>query len=156
MSVNWSYFNKFEPLEDIYLPSSGQGNTKATQLVTAVAKIVYKYFNDGDTYDNTNIYWYEGMNDLSSYANWIHNNYSFLGNMLERIWEPGFSESDYQDLLKDLCNAVFRETWLEKENDKPAVGDIYEAEGPFSIEEPEDEEDDYWEEDEEEDWDEDY
>ena len=40
MSVKWSYFNKFEALEDKYLPIKGEGETKATQIVTSVCKLV--------------------------------------------------------------------------------------------------------------------
>ena len=41
----------------------------ASQLVTAVNKLVYKWYNDGDVYDNIHSLdnW---ANDLSSYANW--------------------------------------------------------------------------------------
>ena len=49
----WSYFDKFETINDRYLPSQGEGETKATQVVTAVTKLVYKWYNDGDVYDNT-------------------------------------------------------------------------------------------------------
>ena len=61
----WSYFNKFKELNNKYLPDMGEGETKATQVVTAVTKLVYKWYNDGDVYDNT--YMMKGWcNDLSS------------------------------------------------------------------------------------------
>ena len=65
MAVDWSYFDKFDPLQDKYLPNRGEGDTIATQIVTAVAKLIYKWYNDGDVFDNT---WYlDGwLNDLSS------------------------------------------------------------------------------------------
>ena len=51
------------------------------QAVTAVSKLVYKWFNDGDVYDNR--FALPGWaNDLSSYANWIEkyipNTFTFL------------------------------------------------------------------------------
>ena len=66
--VNWSYYNKFKPINDKYLPSYGEGKNKAEQAVTVVNKLVYKWYNDGDVFDNS--YYLEGWgNDLSSYAN---------------------------------------------------------------------------------------
>lgn len=70
-SVDWSYFNKFDRANDEYLPSTGEGDTMATQVCTAVTKLVYKWYNDGDVFDNS--YGLEGWaNDLSSYANWLY------------------------------------------------------------------------------------
>ena len=71
MAVDWGYYDKFDGLNDKYLPISGEGETKATQIVTAVSKLVYKWYNDGDVFDNT--FHLEGWaNDLSSYANWLY------------------------------------------------------------------------------------
>ena len=70
MATNWDYFDRFEGIEDKYLPVQGEGETKASQIVTAVAKLVYKWYNDGDVFDNT--HHLEGWaNDLSDYANWL-------------------------------------------------------------------------------------
>ena len=70
MAVDWSYFNQYEELINVYMPIQGEGDTMATQAVTAVNKLIYKWYNDGDVYDNT--YQMNGWaNDLSSYANWL-------------------------------------------------------------------------------------
>lgn len=53
MSVDWGYFDKFEWADEKYLPCRGEGETKATQIVTAINKLVYKWYNDGDVFDNT-------------------------------------------------------------------------------------------------------
>lgn len=34
--VNWNYFDKFKGVKERYLPDRGEGETKATQIVTAV------------------------------------------------------------------------------------------------------------------------
>ena len=47
-SVDWGYFNKFEDTIDKYMPSSGEGETMASQIATAINKLVYKWYNDGD------------------------------------------------------------------------------------------------------------
>ena len=68
--VNWSEFDQFDSICDKYLPASGEGDSMATQIVTAITKLVYKFYNDGDVFDNT--YHLSGwVNDISSYANWL-------------------------------------------------------------------------------------
>lgn len=42
MRVDWDYFNKFNNISKKYLPDIGQGETKATQIVTAVSRLVYR------------------------------------------------------------------------------------------------------------------
>ena len=67
-SVNWGSFNKFEDIIHKYMPAMGEGETLASQAVTAINKLIYKWYNDGDVYDNR--YSLQGWaNDLSSYAN---------------------------------------------------------------------------------------
>ena len=69
------YFNKFKQINDSYLPDTGEGDTMATQICTAVNKLIYGWYNDGDVYDNT--YMIDGWcNDLSSYANWLYGHVS--------------------------------------------------------------------------------
>ena len=46
--VSWGYFNKFDDILNKYMPFTGEGKTMASQLVTAVNKLVYKWYNDGD------------------------------------------------------------------------------------------------------------
>jgi hypothetical protein len=84
MAVDWGYYDKFETLNDNYLPVRGEGETVATQIVTAVCKLVYKWYNDGDVFDNT--HHLEGWaNDLSSYANWLYENTKDAWKILNKI-----------------------------------------------------------------------
>ena len=70
MSVNWGYFDKFEWANEKYLPRWGEGETKATQIVTAISQLVYRWYNDGDVFDNS--YLLDGWCDyLPSCANWL-------------------------------------------------------------------------------------
>ena len=70
--VDWEYFDKYGDMLDKYMPDRGQGDTMASQIVTAVHKLIFKWYNDGDVFDNT--HYMEGwMNNLSSYANWLRN-----------------------------------------------------------------------------------
>lgn len=156
MAVDWNYYDKFEELIDKYMPISGEGKTKATQIVTAVNKLVYKWYNDGDVYDNS--YVLEGwVNDLSDYANWLWE-HTEADEILDKVFKC-YNNEQYEDLLKELADKLFIEEYLEKENEIEKIGTIYDCEGKFQFvefeeeeEEEEYDEDDY---DEEEDYDED-
>lgn len=140
MSVEWSYYDKFEGIMDKYLPDRGEGETMATQIVTAVTKLVYKWYNDGDVYDNT--YALEGWcNDLSSYANWLHK-YS-LGAELESI-STAMDDDDYEWILKEVANACLDEDYLAEMDKKAKVGSIYNCDGPFEFREYEEDDEEEW------------
>ena len=143
MAVEWDYYDKFEELIDKYMPMRGEGETKASQIVTAVNKLVYKWYNDGDVYDNT--YSLEGWaNDLSSYANWLYE-HTDADSILASIINC-FTHSDYEDLLKELADKLLDEEYLIEQNKIEKVGTIYTCDGIFKYEE-------YYEEDEDDDWD---
>lgn len=150
-SHDWNEFDKFSDILDKYLPASGEGETMASQVATAVSKLVYKWFNDGDVYDNT--HQMEGWaNDLSTYANWL---YKYVdAKFLDEI-EDAESESDYEDILYSLCENLAVPEKLVNWDNKPKVDSVYKCEGPFEFVDREDEDDD-WDDydDEEEDYDE--
>lgn len=129
---DWSYYEKFETVNEKYLPAIGQGDTKATQICAAVNKLVYKWYNDGDIYDNT---WYlDGwLNDLSSYANWLEK-YADCGEILSEI-SSCWNGNDYEDILVRLADKCFDAEYLEKMNAVPAVGSVYDCEGRYRFEE---------------------
>lgn len=132
MAVSWSYFERFGSVTGKYLPDFGEGENMATQTVTAVAKLVYKWYNDGDVYDNR--YMMEGWcNDLSSYANWI---YKFVGDetgadvILDGIADC-YNDGDYEDLLKELADTLYDEEWLGRISKNELIGSIYDCDGRF-------------------------
>ena len=132
MAVNWNYFDKYEAITDKYLPASGEGETVATQIVTAVSKLIYKWYNDGDVYDNTGAM--EGWcNDVSSYANWLWKN-THADVILDRI-ESCCDEGDYEYILKELADELLNEKYLKAMDKQVKDGSIYECEGPFRFEE---------------------
>jgi hypothetical protein len=143
MTVNWDYYDdpKFGKINEKYLPSMGEGDTMATQIVTAVNKLVYKWYNDGDVFDNT--HYLEGWaNDLSSYANWLYEytDDAYVRETLDGI-DTCYTAGDYEDLLRVLVSTLLDEDVLEGYNEKPAVGSIYDCEGIFKFIEYEDDED---------------
>lgn len=135
MAVDWGYYDKFEGINDKYLPYKGEGATKAMQIVTAVNKLIYKWYNDGDVFDNT--YHLEGWaNDLSSYANWIYDNTKDGWKILNKI-KDCYNDSDYEDLLKELADTLLVEDYLAEENKEEKIDTIYEYDGKFKYKEEE-------------------
>ncbi len=133
MSVNWDYYDseKFDRVNDMYLPDRGEGNNMATQIVVAINKLIYKWYNDGDVFDNT--YYLSGWaNDLSSYANWL-NKYVPESRVILRRISNCKTESNYEDLLKDLADIFLDEEELEEYSEKPNIGSVYDCDGPYEF-----------------------
>lgn len=147
MSVNWNYFTRFNTILDEFMPEQGEGDTMASQAVTAVNKLVYKWYNDGDVYDNT--YGMRGwVNDLSPYANWLYKYIPYSRTILSEI-ENCQSDDEYENILSELADIIFDRNLLNKLNAEK-VGSIYSCDGPFKfVDIPEEEEEDYFDEDDE-------
>lgn len=136
--VNWSYFNKFEEIDDKYLPIYGEGENMATQIVTAVSKLVYKWYNDGDTPDNTH-YLRGWCNDLSSYANWLYEYVPETREILDNFFNCTSNDSYEENVLKPLCDLTKTFEFLVNYENRNLEGSIYEyCDGPFVWEEDED------------------
>lgn len=128
--VKWDYYNRFETINDKYLPRIGEGDNMATQICTALNKLVYKWYNDGDVYDNT--YSLEGwLNDLSSYANWIYKYLPLSQKILDRIEDV--DEQGYECLLKDLVDKFLNKETLSYYEKQEKVDSIYECKGKFKF-----------------------
>lgn len=155
--MSYQIFDKFDPVTDKYLPSYGQGENRAQQLVTALNKLIYKWYNDGDVFDNTHELagW---VNDLSDYANWIYKyGPAAARNILNSIADCRTAR-DYENLLYKLAEACWDMEDLEKLAQNDTVDDIYMCDGPFEFvdydeEDEYDDYDEYDEEDEEDDYD---
>lgn len=139
--MEWSYFDKFKWATDKYLPVNGQGETMATQAVTAVSKLVYKWYNDGDVYDNVSSFMDGWGNDLSPYANWLWTKLPWTRETLEQVYSC-FNDEQYEDILAELAEIVFDDYVLELLDKRPADGSIYKQDGPFAFQESEP--DDFW------------
>lgn len=138
--VSWDYFDKFTEIIDTYMPSCGEGETMANQICTAINKLIYKWYNDGDVYDNR--YALSGWcNDLSSYANWLSKYIDAVE--LDEIKEI-MTDGAYENILKTLADKYFDAEYLAEMANKPKVGSIYDCEGGFKFAD--------WDEEEEEDW----
>lgn len=127
-----------------YLPDRGEGETKASQIATAVNKLVYRWYNDGDVFDNHYGLDEYGYNDVSSYANWLYGNVPGCKAILEKIYHNCSSGSAYEKILDDLLGLCGDNELLEKFNEQPAQGSIYNAQGPFDVSYLHDDERDYY------------
>lgn len=141
--VSWDYYNKFEDINEKYLPDEGEGDTLASQIVTAINKLVYKWYNDGDVYDNVNSGLQGWANDLSSYANWLDKYCDKASRILDSIYNCN-SEDEYENILRALADRCLNEEYL-KTMEKPKQGSIYDCDGQYEFKEQyEDEDEEYY------------
>lgn len=128
----WNAFDRFETVIDKYMPLTGEGETVASQIVTAVNKLIYKWYNDGDVFDNT--YAMEGWcNDLSSYANWLYAHTDDETNEILDGIERCMDDGDYEDLLYELAKHLLNEDYLERVSNMCKAGSIYKCDGAFKF-----------------------
>lgn len=142
--VNWEYFDKFNDIIDKYMPDQGEGDTLASQIVTAINKLIYKWYNDGDVFDNVNSGMDGWANDLSSYANWLNKYCKPASRILDSIYGCN-TDDEYANILRALADKCLNSEYLATV-ETPAQGSIYECDGPFEFDidkgyEDEDEED---------------
>lgn len=130
-------FEVYEWACERYMPQVGEGETMASQCVTAVTKLVYKWFNDGDVYDNN--YMMDGWgNDLSSYANWLEK-YTPAAPILEGIRDC-YGDDEYEDILMGLCDLLLTDENLTALAKVAKAGSIYDCDGSYSFTEQDEEE----------------
>lgn len=144
--VDWSYYDRYGSYDKILLPARGDGLTMASQAVTACCKLVYKWYNDGDVYDNT--HYLEGWaNDISGSANWLYKYIPETKEILIKIKDCS-GGIEYEHILKELCDYIYQDDILNSLNQKPKIGDAYNEDGPFHYQEEYEEEyeDDYYDE----------
>ena len=146
--MKW-WTKEYEELTDKYMPARGEGETLASQTVTAVNKLVYKFYNDGDVFDTVHL---STCNDLSSYGNWLYWHIREAMPILRSV-RDAYREEQYDDLLARLCAAVLKEDLLSKMAGLPKEDSIYYCDGPFACDDDwdDDDEDDYEDEEDEDD-----
>ena len=88
-----------EKLFDIFVPSCGQSDCLGGELIRAIYKIEYRFYNDGDTigvgYGN------ETCNAPARFIKIFGNEYAkdIIGTMWGHLWNSNYSR--YIELLKD-------------------------------------------------------
>lgn len=132
-SVDWSYYDKFDSIINKYMPDNGEGETIASQIVTAIDKLIYKWYNDGDVYDNTNDKMRGWSNDLSDCANWLDKYCEPASKILDNIYSCD-NDDEYEDILKELADKCLDENYLVTMEEKPKQGSIYKCDGKYKFE----------------------
>lgn len=138
--MSWNDFDKYEAIINAYLPIRGEGETMASQAVTAANKLIYKWFNDGDVFDYVHSALDGWANDLSSYANWLAK-YTGAEGILDQI-EDCFTDGEYEWLLKELADYIFDPGYLAVLDTIKKTGSIYDCDGKYRF--VEHDEDDDW------------
>ena len=139
ITLDWDDFDQFVPIINKYIPIVGEGDTMASQAATAVNRLVYKWFNDGDVFDNVMGGMQGWANDLSSEANWLLKHCPERGAEILFDISKCFIDSDYTDMLFRLAQAIIDPEYLKGLAEQQKVDSIYECEGPFRFEEGMDE-----------------
>ena len=141
--VDWDVYDAFKKLTTV-LPICGEGSFIIEQIATAVNKLVYKWYNDGDVFDNN--FGMEGwLNDLSSYANWLSQYVFGMQPILQQI-QFCHTEGEYEQLLLHLWKHA--ESILDDYKAQPKVGSVYECAGAFRYTEPQNSDDNFSDDDE--------
>lgn len=131
-------FDKFSGIIRQYLPNQGQGHTRAAQIVTAVNRLIYRWFNDGDVYDNVHGMYDCYGEDLSNEANWLSQYCPPATKVLKRIYDAD-SDSAYETILYRLATACLDAEDLEAASQDPSMGSIYDCRGEYAVDELDDE-----------------
>lgn len=143
-AASWSDFDSpiADRVNELYLPDYGEGDTMASQIATAVNKLVYKWFNDGDVFDNVHTGLDGFANDISDCANWLYTYVPFakdeLSKALRRISEAEYEEILFGLFLATLCD----EDLMADYANLPATGSVYSCNGPFEWDDSDDWDDD--------------
>ena len=127
-----SRFEKFNKVLDIYMPDQGEGESLASQIATAVAKIVYRWFNDGDTVSSK---WMvqSGTDEggMSQFANWLYINIAdsrpMFRNWLDKFDNESVTDAEYENFLYDMCKNLLDPDFLDGYSTEPKYDSIYNA-----------------------------
>lgn len=138
-------------LYDDLVPNMGKTGTVEGEMLRAINKIVYRYYNDGDKF-------YEGYGcETAGPAHSFLVNSNKIDPKIQKYLQQIFSDiefsndSKYEKGLTEATELIV--SYLEKldGNTTKSTEDMYDFEPIFEEEEEEDDEDDYWREEEDED-----
>lgn len=89
---------KFNELFDKYVPACGKANTLGGEIVRTINRIVYRYYNDGDTVDRYYGNEYNHLRACDTFLNMYCPAYHSLSNI---------NELEYEKNLCDRLKKVF-------------------------------------------------
>ncbi len=130
-----------EPLFDKLVPGQGKAETLEGEMLRAVNRLVYRYYNDGDKYNEG--YGTETAGPAHSFlVNAVH---PLRAKMDSIMGEEKLSDNEYENMLKMVLGLIL--DYIESkegEYTKNTQGDIFDYPSEFeNMEDYDDEEDEY-------------
>lgn len=135
---------QYNDANDMYFVRIGQGDTMANQICVAVNRIVRRWFNDGDVFDNTSGFGDSQDEHLADCANWLAQHLPNKVRMELAQVKYVQDYEEYEEILQGLCDICLNEEFLDRYDAYPADGDIFNCKGEFEVVFWEDEEDENW------------
>jgi hypothetical protein len=141
--INHGYLNEFvgkelearnEPLYDKLVPGQGDAETVEGEMLRAINRIAYRFYNDGDKYFQG--YGTETAGPAHSFL--INANHP-LKSAMNKIFNEPISDSEYEQMIKDALDMIL--DYIESRQGKYSentLGGIFNYEPEF-----EDDEEDY-------------
>ena len=126
-----------EPLYDKLVPGQGDAETVEGEMLRAINRIVYRFYNDGDKYFEG--YGTETAGPAHSFL--VNANHPLKSAMVKLFDEPS-GDNSYERMLKDVLDMIL--DYIESRQGKytkNTLGGMFDYEPEF--EEEEDDEDDY-------------
>ena len=129
-----------EPLYDELVPVSGDAETLEGEMLRAINKIIYRYYNDGDKY-------YEGYGTETAgpaHSFLINANHP-LKAMMNKLFREFVSDSEYKKMLNDILKAILDHIESKQgEYTKNTLGSMFDYESEY--EDDDEDYDDYYDE----------
>jgi|13_taG_2_1085334.scaffolds.fasta_scaffold08455_5 hypothetical protein len=131
-----------EPLYDELVPGSGKADTIQGEMLRAINRIVYRYYNDGDEYHTG--YGTETAGPAHSFL--VNANHP-LRSLVSKLFKDG---TNYEQTIKDVLDAILDHIESRQGKYTPNTeGDMFDFEPEFEDNEyEEDDYDDYYDEEE--------
>ncbi len=128
-----------EPLYDKLVAGMGKSETVEGEMLRAINRIVYRFYNDGDKYFEG--YGTETAGPAHSFL--VNANHPLKSAMIKLFDEPS-GDNSYERMLKDVLDMIL--DYIESRQGKytPNSEDMYDYEPEFEDEEDDDDYDDYY------------
>ena len=136
-----------EPLYDKLVPGKGDADTVEGEMLRAINRIAYRFYNDGDKY-----FEYYGTETAGPAHSFLVNANHPLRSAMRKILDEPSGDASYERMIKDALDMIL--DYIESRRGKytkNTLGGIYDYEPEFEDEEEEDDYDNYDDYDEEDD-----
>lgn len=136
-----------EPLYDKLVPGQGDAETVEGEMLRAINRIAYRFYNDGDKY-----FEYYGTETAGPAHSFLVNANHPLRSAMRKILDEPSGDASYERMIKDALDMIL--DYIESRRGKytkNTLGGIYDYEPEFEDEEEEDDYDNYDDYDDEED-----